>query len=79
MPDPIVYIVDDDDAVRRMLCWLMASVNLPVEEYASADDYFAAYECDFVGCLLLDVRMPGMSGLELLRRISKDCVVDVFG
>jgi len=74
MPDPIVYIVDDDDAVRQVLRWLITSVDLPVAEYKSADDFLAAFKPNAVGCLLLDVRMPGMSGLELQRRISRDCV-----
>lgn len=71
MPDPTVYIVDDDDAVRQMLSWLMTSVKLPVAEYASADDFLADYKPDLVGCVLLDVRMPGMSGLELQRKLNQ--------
>jgi|TARA_Y100000294_G_scaffold166739_1_gene175326 RNA polymerase sigma factor (sigma-70 family) len=74
MPDPTVFVVDDDDAIRRVLRWLITSVDLQVVEYKSADDFFAAFKRDAVGCLLLDVRMPGMSGLELQRRISKECV-----
>lgn len=73
MPESVVYVVDDDDAVRGVLGWLMESVNLPVEEFASADAFLAEYECTSAGCLLLDIRMPGMSGLELQRRISRDC------
>ncbi|NQU59067.1 MAG: response regulator transcription factor [Rhodospirillales bacterium] len=73
MSEPIVYIVDDDGAVRKVLRWLIESVNLPVEEYETADEFLAAFECDVVGCLLLDVRMPGMSGLELQRGIARNC------
>lgn len=74
MPDPTVFVVDDDDAVRRMLCWLMTSVDLPVVAYESADDFLAARERGWVGCLLLDVRMPGMSGLELQRKLNRERV-----
>ncbi|NQU59008.1 MAG: response regulator transcription factor [Rhodospirillales bacterium] len=73
MREPSVYVVDDDDAVREVLCWLMESVNLPVEEFSSADAFLAAYDCNAAGCLLLDIRMPGMSGLELQRKISWGC------
>ena len=47
MPDPIVYIVDDDDAVRQMLRWLLESVNLKVEDYVSADDFLASCRTNF--------------------------------
>ena len=70
MSEPTVFVVDDDEAVRKMLRWLMESVNLQVEEYASADDFLAYYQPNQVGCVLLDVRMPGMSGPDLLKQLS---------
>lgn len=69
--EPTVFIVDDDDAVRRFLTGLIRSIDLKVEAYASAKDFLDAYEPGRPGCLLLDVRMPGMSGLELQRELSE--------
>jgi len=60
-----VFIVDDDEAVRDSLSWLMESVGLSTETYASADAFLHDYGDDRPGCLILDIRMPGMSGLEL--------------
>ena len=60
-----VFVVDDDQAMRNSLKWLIESVGLTVRTYASADDFIKDYYPGRAGCLLLDVRMPGMSGLEL--------------
>ncbi len=60
-----VFVVDDDDAMRESLTWLIESVGLKVETFSSADSFLKAYYPGRSGCLLLDVRMPGMSGLEL--------------
>jgi FixJ family two-component response regulator len=68
-PDPTVFVVDDDDAVRRFLSGLIASVGLNVETYASAQEFLDAYERGRAGCLVLDIRMPGMSGLELQKEL----------
>ena len=68
--EPTVFIVDDDDAVRRFLTGLIRSIDLKVEAYASAQDFLDAYQPGRPGCLLLDVRMPGMSGLELQRELA---------
>ena len=73
-PEPVVFIVDDDDAVRRFLSGLIESVELAVEAYASARDFLAAYEPGRPGCLVLDVRMPGMSGLELQRELAERAI-----
>ena len=69
--EPTVFIVDDDDAVRRFLKGLIESIDLKVEAYPSAKDFLDAYVSDRPGCLLLDVRMPGMSGLELQRELKE--------
>ncbi len=69
-----VFIVDDDAAVRRFLLGLIASVDLPVEAYASAQEFLDAYEPGRPGCLLLDVRMPGMSGLELQTKLVERAI-----
>lgn len=63
--NPTVYVVDDDEAVRDSLSWLIESINLKVEIFAAAKDFLEAYELSNSGCLVLDVRMPGMSGLDL--------------
>jgi FixJ family two-component response regulator len=69
--EPMVFIADDDDAVRRFLSGLIQSINLRVSAHASAQDFLDAYEPGCPGCLLLDVRMPGMSGLELQRELAE--------
>lgn len=66
---PIVFVVDDDHNVRDALCWLFESVALEVEAYASAPEFLAAYDATKAGCLVLDVRMPGTSGLDLQRTL----------
>jgi FixJ family two-component response regulator len=62
---PTVFVVDDDPAVRDSLTWLMKSVDLRVRTYDSALGFLEEYDPDAPGCLLLDIRMPGMGGLEL--------------
>jgi two-component system, LuxR family, response regulator FixJ len=69
--EPTVYIVDDDAAVRTSLQALLTSVNLRSEVFPSADAFVAALGRIHGGCLLLDVRMPGMSGLELQRLLQQ--------
>lgn len=60
-----VFVVDDDQAMRNSLKWLIESVGMNVETYSSAAEFIDSYYPGRAGCLLLDVRMPGMSGLEL--------------
>ncbi|MCU7942362.1 MAG: response regulator transcription factor [Candidatus Thiodiazotropha sp. (ex Cardiolucina cf. quadrata)] len=62
---PTVFVVDDDQAMRNSLKWLIESVSMQVETFDSADAFIKSYYPGRSGCLLLDVRMPGMSGLEL--------------
>ena len=63
--DPIVFIVDDDDSVRKALTRLINSVGLNVETFASADDFLKRQPHNGPACLVLDMRMPGLSGLDL--------------
>jgi len=65
-----VYIIDDDDAVRRSLRLLVKSVGLRTETFSSAQEFLEVYDVNQPGCLVLDVRMPGMSGLELQDRLN---------
>ena len=66
-----VFVVDDDQAMRSSLQWLIESMGMRVETYASAQAFLDAYYPGRAGCLLLDVRMPGMSGLELQAYLAK--------
>lgn len=61
----MIYIVDDDEAVRDSLRWLLEANGYTVRSYAGAEEFLSAYDSDQVGVLIADVRMPGMSGLEL--------------
>ena len=65
-----VFIVDDDDGVRNSLRLLVKSIGLPALAYVSAQDFLANYDLQQPGCLILDVRMPGMSGLELQQQLN---------
>ena len=64
MNTPQAHLVDDDDAIRDALAWLPKSRGLPTPTYASAEDFLASWTFDTCGCLLLDMRMEGMSGLD---------------
>lgn len=66
-----VFVVDDDEPVRDSLAFLIASVGLEAETFASAREFLDAYHPDRSGCLVLDVRMPGMSGIELQKRLGE--------
>lgn len=67
---PTIFVVDDDDAVRSSLKLLLKSVGLSATAVASAKDFLATYDQSQPGCLVLDVRMPGMSGLELQEQLN---------
>ncbi|MCB1801248.1 MAG: response regulator transcription factor [Gammaproteobacteria bacterium] len=65
----IVHVVDDNSAVRDAICWLVEQVGLESRPYASAQEFLAKCDSKSRGCLVLDIRMPGMSGLELQDRL----------
>jgi len=67
---PVVYIVDDDDAIRSAVRLLLKSVGLAATAVASAQEFLTTYDPQQPGCLILDVRMPGMSGLELQQQLN---------
>src|SRR5580704_9960244 len=69
-PAPVVIVIDDDETVRSSLKLLLKSVNLPTAVYASALDFLSHYVPDQPGCLVVDVHMPGMSGLELQHNLN---------
>lgn len=66
-----VYVVDDDDAVRDALTMLLRSVGQPVEAFDSGVAFMERYRPDLAGCLILDIRMPKMSGLEVQQRLRE--------
>jgi FixJ family two-component response regulator len=70
--DPIVFVIDDDRMIRDGLQSLIRSVGLRVETFASAQDFLGAKRPDAPACLALDVRMPGLSGLDLQLKLRDD-------
>ncbi|HSV70168.1 MAG TPA: response regulator [Methylibium sp.] len=67
--EPTAYVVDDNPAVRDAIRWLVEQVKIPARTFASAAEFLDAYHPDMAGCLILDMRMPGMSGLDLQERL----------
>jgi two-component system response regulator FixJ len=67
---PVIFVVEDDEAFRDSLKALLESAGLTVETYASGEEFLQAYDSDRCGCLLLDIRMPGIGGLELLEKLA---------
>ena len=70
MSDPTVYVVDDEPAIRDSLAMLLRSVGLQAQTFQSATAFLEAYGPELSGCLVADVRMPGMSGLELQEALA---------
>lgn len=68
--EPTVFVVDDDAAVRDSLSWMIEAAGLKVETFASAEDFLASYDPLRPGCLVLDMRMPGMSGIALQKQLA---------
>ncbi len=67
-----IFVIDDDEAVRRSLCWLVESADHPAKGFVSADAFLDELPTgDGVGCVVTDVRMPGMSGVELLEELAR--------
>jgi len=71
MDEPIVFIVDDDEAVRRAMERLIRSVGLRVESFASAQEFLTREAPPEPACIVLDVRMPGLSGLDLQEKLAE--------
>jgi two-component system response regulator FixJ len=68
---PTIWVVDDDDAMRTSLQWLIESAGFRVESFTSANHFLQTHYPGRLGCLLLDVRMPGMTGIELLEHLRQ--------
>ena len=71
MSEAIVFVIDDDESIRDALQSLIRSVGLSVETFASARDFLQRQRPDIPACLILDVRMPGLSGLDLQRDLAE--------
>ena len=69
--EPVVFVVDDDESVRKALKRLIKSVGMNVETFATARDFLSRQHYEGPSCLVLDVRMPGLSGLDLQRELVK--------
>ena len=68
----LVAIVDDDDLIRSALQGMLKSVGLPSQAFASAEEFLASGQQQLTACLIADIRMPGMSGLELQARLNAE-------
>jgi two-component system response regulator FixJ len=68
---PVVFVVDDDPAMRDSLRWLIESTGVQVETFPDAQTFLARIRPELPGCLVLDVRMPGMSGLDLQAELTR--------
>src|SRR2546425_5438368 len=68
---PLIYVVDDDASVREALGSLIRSAGLRAETFASAQEFLARPRADVPSCLVLDVRLPGLSGLDLQQRMAE--------
>jgi len=68
---PTAYVVDDDESIRTLWRWLMESNGIPVKTFATAADFIEFYRNGGAGCLVLDLKLPGMSGLELQQYLNR--------
>jgi two-component system response regulator FixJ len=68
---PTAYVVEDDESIRTLWTWLMESNGIAVRTFSSAPDFIAGYQTGAPGCLVLDLRLPGMSGLELQEHLKR--------
>lgn len=78
-PSQQVFIVDDDTSVRESLSLLLSMRGLSTQSFASAEDFLEAFQSSWRGCLVLDIRMPGMSGLELQQHLQqRGCTLPII-
>ena len=71
MADAVVHLIDDDEQVRRALAFLLGTAGLAVKVYESASSFLEKYEDGTANCVVSDVRMPGLDGLQLLRKLRE--------
>ncbi|VAW66423.1 Two-component transcriptional response regulator, LuxR family [hydrothermal vent metagenome] len=72
MTEPTIFIVDDDPAMRDSLRWLLETIGHPVKTFENAQEFLDNFDPQAPGCLVLDVRLPGMSGLQLQQKMKAD-------
>jgi len=70
-PEQMVYVIDDDEAVRDSMGMLLESADLPYRCFTSADSFLGEHDGSQRGCLVLDIRMPGMTGLDLQKQLTQ--------
>ena len=70
-PDPVVFVVDDDPSVRRSTERLLRSAGLKVQTFSSAREFLSSHRSEGPACLVLDVRMPGLSGMDLQKELAQ--------
>jgi len=76
---PLVAIVDDDDSMRSALQGLLKAVGLPAKAFGSAEEFLNSGQQHQAGCLIADIRMPGMSGLELQAKLNAErCKIPII-
>lgn len=77
----IIYVVDDDRDLRRSIVWMLSEAGYQTEAFASGEEFLESYDSNRVGCVLLDLQMPGISGIELQKKIIADqsplCIIIV--
>jgi FixJ family two-component response regulator len=75
----MIAIVDDDDSIRRALQGLLESAELPAQSFASAEEFLQSSQRHQIACLIADIRMPGMSGLELQAKLNAErCKIPII-
>jgi FixJ family two-component response regulator len=67
---PVVYVIDDDDSVRLMLDSLLRTVKFDVRAYSSTQEFLQAGSLDVPGCIVLDIRLPGINGLDFQEQLQ---------
>jgi FixJ family two-component response regulator len=72
MEPPVIFVIDDDASVRTAIRRLLLALHLPIRLFESAEQFLADVDGDAQGCLILDLRLPGMTGLQLQERLVKD-------
>lgn len=76
---PVVFIVDDEPAVRDSLALLLGQEGVRVQTFENAESFLSAYQPDYIGCIILDVRMPGIDGLQLQEKLSQcNCIMPII-
>ncbi|MDH3387048.1 MAG: response regulator [Gammaproteobacteria bacterium] len=68
--EQVVYVVDDDASARESLCWLLDTEGIATRAFDSADSFLRAWSGDWSGCIMVDIRMPGKSGLQLQEELN---------